>query len=387
MQYLADEMRDCSIPVAPEHFQRRRFTEHDDVFFGYVPVRAYKHANQWRFHEADVRQAARTIASLAWDPEDLVDPRHAVRSELQVDVPLGTSWRSQLLRLFRSAARDARRNNGCPCGPLGCQRGDTNWALPCGLTQQDLLRRYGHFAIACTLPVPALVWTQETWLIPRTLANILDRWEEAQGALTATIHTCGGCGALDTGSAWRTATASGWRILCPQCAAAGLRRYRNELNGASYARIQEQGPRARDYLCGVCRTPRPATDWDHCHDHGMIRGPLCGSCNTKEGHGKEFLAMEGSIAHLLRCDGCRAERKLPPHHRLAALRRHAHREWGAADCDWPMQACVTLDETDESGIECTVRCPEQRPSRSTTVRLTADEAERVVLLTVESELT
>ncbi|MBZ6478125.1 endonuclease domain-containing protein [Streptomyces griseocarneus] len=229
-----------------------------------------------------------------------------------------------------------------------------------------------------------LVWTADTWLIPRTLAHILDQWQEAEAALKATTHPCSGCGAPDKSSSWRTSTTNGWKVLCPACSAASLRHYRQELKGIAHSRVREHGPRAREYLCAVCRTPRPATDWDHCHEHGLIRGPLCGSCNTKEGQGKEFLALPDSVPHLLRCDGCRAQRTLPPHHRLAALRRHLHLQWGAQGCDWPMHMCVAIDESGGSGYECRVRCPEKGPSRSRSLHLTVGEAEHILALTVET---
>ncbi|MEV6497854.1 endonuclease domain-containing protein [Streptomyces prunicolor] len=28
-----------------------------------------------------------------------------------------------------------------------------------------------------------------------------------------------------------------------------------------------------------------ASVWDHCHEHGHVRGPVCPSCNTFEGKG------------------------------------------------------------------------------------------------------
>ncbi|MGW0778833.1 endonuclease domain-containing protein [Streptomyces sp. NPDC002835] len=70
--------------------------------------------------------------------------------------------------------------------------------------------------------------------------------------------------------------------------------------GVAYARLRERGPRAEDFLCAMCDPARPAAVWDHCHEHGLIRGPLCGSCNTMEGQGKDFLARKGSVRHLVR---------------------------------------------------------------------------------------
>lgn len=54
--------------------------------------------------------------------------------------------------------------------------------------------------------------------------------------------------------------------------------------------------------------------WDHCHEHGFIRGPVCASCNTYEGGGYQFTNRPGALQHLLQCDGCRREGVVPPRH-------------------------------------------------------------------------
>lgn len=100
-----------SHPVAPEHFRRKRFIEHDFVFFGHQSVRAYKHANRWQFHEPDVRGAARSLALLAWDPEDLIAPRPDGGGEPPPPAPAPIGWRAQIQIVADSAA--ARSANGC----------------------------------------------------------------------------------------------------------------------------------------------------------------------------------------------------------------------------------------------------------------------------------
>ncbi|MEU1932900.1 endonuclease domain-containing protein [Streptomyces coeruleorubidus] len=64
----------------------------------------------------------------------------------------------------------------------------------------------------------------------------------------------------------------------------------------------------RDVLRPVAdRKESPAAGWDHCHEHGYVRGPLCGSCNTREGTGipHYYLRLEGAaLQHLLECRGC-----------------------------------------------------------------------------------
>lgn len=36
---------------------------------------------------------------------------------------------------------------------------------------------------------------------------------------------------------------------------------------------------ARNFGCALC--PRRAMVWDHCHEHGIVRGALCGRCNRR----------------------------------------------------------------------------------------------------------
>ncbi|KIZ14946.1 endonuclease domain-containing protein [Streptomyces natalensis] len=383
---LAQTVQDCPIPLAPERFKKKRFTEHDVVFFAHVPVRAYKHANRWRFHDADVHRAGQAVAALPWDPDDLVDPR-INRTELEPQVHVRRDWRSEIQEAIQSAADAERKANSCPCATAHHRQEESDWGIPCGLSPQALRKWQGAYSIACTLPIPTLVWAKDTWLIPRTLADILDRREEQENNLLAADRPCSGCGTPSPDNSWRTSTTNGWKVLCPTCAAATLLRYRDQLRGVAYSRFREPGPQAGDYLCAVCETPRPATDWDHCHDHDLIRGPLCGSCNTMEGQGKEFLTRTSALHHLLRCSTCRTQRTLPSHHRLAALRRHLHREWGARGCDWPLHMCVNLNEHDEDGYDGTVRCPGQKPRRSHRVHLTAGEADRILALAVETGLT
>ncbi|MGW5119334.1 endonuclease domain-containing protein [Streptomyces noursei] len=385
VQFLVDETFNCSIPLAPQRFRVHRFSEHDFVHFGNVRVRAYKHANRWRFHEPDVRKAGRMIAALPWDPNDLVDPRLGDHAQPETASAF-TNWRHSIRHTIQGAAYAARRDDGCPCGTSYTPHEDNGWALPCGLTSQSLTERYGNHDIACTLPIPTLIWSEETWLIPRTLATILDRWEEDERTLRATTQLCSGCGAHGTDSdSWRTPTTTGRKVLCPACATAALRGYRQELNGVAYSRVRERGPRAEDYLCALCVPHRPAAAWDHCHDHGVVRGPLCGTCNTMEAQGKEFLAQEGSVQHLLSCNGCRRERTLPAHHRIAALRRHLHREHGAPGCTWPMHFCVRLTESANGTYEGKVRCP-RREGRGKDVRVTIREAESILAKMIEAGL-
>ncbi|MFI8873188.1 endonuclease domain-containing protein [Streptomyces sp. NPDC055243] len=376
--YLANATRTCPIPLNPEGFRRKDRAPHDFVFFGHTSVRTYKRAGQWQFLDADVRQAGRRMAELPWNPEDLADLGRDERGESEPAAFVHTSWRKEIQRVIDSRGA----GSGCGCSQLNAAASQSLHSSP-----DCLLQRYQNYTIACTLPVRTLVRADGTWRIPRVLAYLLDQRDEAERQLHLMQQSCDACGALSPDSSWRTPSATGWKVTCPACAAAHLRPYGHELQGVPYLQVRERGTRAADFLCAVCETARPATDWDHCHTHGLIRGPLCGSCNTMEGQGKEFLARPRSLQHLLRCNDCHTQRNLPPHHRLAALHRHLHLNWGVQGCDWPMHMCVRLKETGGGNYDCTVSCPGPRRRDVRSLRLTHEEAEHFLALTVEAGLT
>ncbi|MYV49030.1 hypothetical protein [Streptomyces sp. SID2888] len=216
-EYLADVTRTCLIPLAPERFRRKDRAPHDFVFFGHVPVRSYKHAGQWRFTPKDVLRAGRSVAELPWDSEDLVCLEHAEQGARSLDGCTCTGWRTEIRRVIDSVG--AGSGCGCHSPQAAAAQQPRHTAVDC------LLRRYQDYTIACTLPVRALVWAGENWMVPRTLSCILDQRDEEENRLHAVGQPCGGCGALSSDSSWRTPTATGWKIICPACAAARLRRW------------------------------------------------------------------------------------------------------------------------------------------------------------------
>ncbi|MFE2053796.1 endonuclease domain-containing protein [Streptomyces sp. NPDC059459] len=99
--------------------------------------------------------------------------------------------------------------------------------------------------------------------------------------------------------------------------------YTGHLRGVLYDAHRRRGTRADDYLCRLCKES-PAAAWDHCHEHGYVRGPLCGSCMTREGTGLpyHFLRLEGAALHLLECGGRREQRTLPRRFHTVVARAH-----------------------------------------------------------------
>lgn len=65
------------------------------------------------------------------------------------------------------------------------------------------------------------------------------------------------------------------------------------------AQIERQGGR-----CAICRqVPTGERPWhvDHCHDSGVVRGLLCGPCNTGLGHMRDNPAVLRAAADYLEC--------------------------------------------------------------------------------------
>ncbi len=382
VRYLAEGTRGCEIPVDAQAF-RRRLDTHEHLFFGHVPLRAYKHSNRWKFVENDVRQAALTIAALPWAPEDLIDAsllplHHGPEGPCW---PTRPDWRADIRGAIQRAAHRARMDHRCACsGQAPCpQPGPGADGLPCSLNWEELREDHSAYTIACVRPFAGLRWVGDAWLMPRTLVLILDAWQEAQRRLDATPAQCSGCGAGGNVLDWRAATTSGWKILCPACAAASLRPYCGELQGVPYAQVRKRGLSAEGFLCVLCPTPRPASFWDHCHTpgHGLVRGPVCASCNGKERHGKEYLEASGSVRHLLRCDRCREQHTLPQHHWAGAVRRHLHDQAVPEDCEWPRHAEVRLTPRADGGYDYVLHCW-TTGSRRGVGTVTAAEARQII---------
>ncbi|MFH8978622.1 endonuclease domain-containing protein [Streptomyces sp. NPDC017890] len=125
--------------------------------------------------------------------------------------------------------------------------------------------------------------------------------------LVTRARTCSGCRAQGPhGGAWRTQSPLGYVTLCLPCSGATFQRYTGHLRGLLYESARTRSIRADGYLCRLCSDARAAV-WDHCHDHGLVRGPLCGSCNTYEGKSiaHAFLQTEeGAALRLLKCRCC-----------------------------------------------------------------------------------
>ncbi|MEU5307132.1 endonuclease domain-containing protein [Streptomyces noursei] len=322
-QILTDLTQDAPVPAAPGNLKRYDFQANGHVLIGETPVRGYKHKGRWRLVEKDIRNAARKLAALTLDvtslapvtaPSVLHDARSAEQDRL---------WRSRIHNWFVSAASRERPVRGCTCGQDPC-RGDElgEDGLLCGLAMDTV--RCGDLTLACTRPLPLLMWSGTQWMLPKAYADMLTRAEEAADRLDGKAATCSGCGAVGDRWEWRASGSAGFVTLCPDCASSTYQRYTDQLSGILYDSLGAH-VRADAYLCCVCTGHRRAYYWDHCHDHGHIRGPVCASCNTFEGGGFDFISRFGyaGLRHLFRCEGCLKGRTLPRRHHADIVAQEA----------------------------------------------------------------
>ncbi|WP_326585393.1 endonuclease VII domain-containing protein [Streptomyces sp. NBC_00481] len=307
-QLLAELTEGCPVPAAPASLSRYTFQMSNHILIGDTAVRGHKYKGRWRLDDRDIRKAGERLAALPFDPDDLVDAR-------LTSAERDRTWRTQIRRWFEHFSYRDQNTDICPCE--GQQ--PRSQALPahhgpgCGATFEQVKERYGRWPIACTSPLPQMTWSGTAWTMPRAYVALLDRADRIAAECVEQAARCSRCDATGDVWKWRTSSNSGYTTLCPACTVSVARPYKDHLRGRLYASLLKNSqPEA--FLCRLCSSPRQAVYWDHCHTHGFVRGPVCASCNTYEGGGYRFIHRPGAVSHLLRCDGCRRDRTVPPRH-------------------------------------------------------------------------
>lgn len=132
-----------------------------------------------------------------------------------------------------------------------------------------------------------------------------------------TVRECeGGCGKRSNCDYWKKRFLGRTVYACRTCLARmkadyGRTRkvYRGEFQGHVYS---EHTSRigigyASVFKCVTCANA--AEVWDHCHEHGFLRGPLCRTCNTvtPKTNGEVWKRSENASKHFTECPECRKE--------------------------------------------------------------------------------
>jgi hypothetical protein len=355
---LVELTQDCVIPIHPADLTMRGvFVRHGYVLVGDVALRGFKSKGSWGFDERDVRRAAQALMDLAVDVQDLVKvelPERQSGSD-PGDWYWRTDWRRDIRRWMYNAAVHQAALDRRSRPPESYSRRDLGPnGLPHGLTLTQFNERAGDNTVATTKPLSLLSWSGEHWMLPRAYRDLLDRWEKLEKELRATARLCSSCGEQGPDNRdWRTPGTTEYVTVCPPCSASSHPAYAGHLHGVTYASLRSTH-RASDYLCRLCKGCR-ASVWDHCHDHGYVRGPLCARCNGAEGSGRRFLDRDGSVLHLLQCSACHRERTLPRRYQDDVAAAHLEATERHGRCNGrPYIQNITL--TDDGSTKFTISC-------------------------------
>ncbi|MER6522613.1 endonuclease domain-containing protein [Streptomyces sp. NPDC001553] len=317
---LADLIQNSALPFIPDVLLKTKWIRHHGhILIGDKALRAYKVKAQWRYDDRDIRRAGHELAAIDTDPEDLVEILVLDRTR-RLDYsqpPDPITWREVIANRIHHAAyiRALRTDDSLGIDIIGDN------GLPGGIPIDDVITHYATTSVGGLQPLRALTRHGTSWYLPRACADLLDRWQALELTLSDQARICSACKSQGPRyGGWRQPTSTGFDTLCPTCSATTYPPYEGQLRGTAYNDLR-RALRADHYLCRLCQTSR-AFSWDHCHDHGLIRGPICASCNVFEGKGISFLKGEGSVQHLQECLGCRNQQTLPRRYRLDVATEH-----------------------------------------------------------------
>lgn len=317
---LADLIKDSTLPFVPDVLLKTKWLHHHGrILIGDKALRAFKDKAQWRYDDRDIRRAGHELAAIHADPQDLVEIAVLQRTR-RLDYsqpPDPIPWREHIANRIHHVAhlRSLRQENAAAPDTVGDN------GLPGGIPIDEVITHYASTSIGGLQPLRALTQHGTSWYMPRACADLLDRWEELELNLSDQARICSVCKSQGPRYGdWRQSNTTGFITLCPSCSVAAYQPYKGHLRGTAYNDLRRT-MRADDYLCRLCQNSR-AFSWDHCHDHGLVRGPICASCNTFEGKGLYFLQGEGSVQHLQECLGCSNQQTLPRRYRLDVATEH-----------------------------------------------------------------
>ncbi|WP_055588662.1 endonuclease domain-containing protein [Streptacidiphilus griseoplanus] len=394
-----DLIRDPVLPVDASVLRSDWFRQHGHILLGPTPIRGIKTRGRWYVDDREVRVAARAINELTIDADDLVPIRIDWRNPENHDWPWRPDWRLRLRwTMVASALQTGTQGSFRELFDQGekartvrvwMRRLTNEPPRPSAETDAAIAREPLVHAWALTAGPP--VRTKGSWMMPRTVVDLLDRCQALDERLIAAARRCVGCytdGGEEASWKWRAATSDGWVTKCPACAVEEFPEYTSRFRGVRYDSPRRKAVRADEYRCCLCGTTRAAV-WDHCHDHGYVRGPLCASCNASEwAHTLReeqgpWLNRANGIAHLLRCAGCSTAKMLPDRYRVEVVRRHVEAEAGQCRCK---SRRAEVREGHEDALLFAVRCfcNWRAPQLVTIPFAEADSVVRALLESVQS---
>jgi hypothetical protein len=366
-QRVADSLTEPALRLAPEAIQTHWLRETGHFFLGAHPLRGHKQSGQWRVDDQDLAAAVENLKSLTRTAGPLI-PAGLPWTGLERE-PGHDDWRLTVQwELVREAAGARQRKKSQDTLDASLDPDVQRRAAKVIEQALDSLRgqqpRAEPVTIAGIVVLDVMKRRAGTWCIPAGWASVLDGWQSSRLALLAEARRCAGCGRpADRAQEWdwRSSGADGWITQCPDCAASAFPIYGGSMRGVLYTSERRRALRADAYLCSVCGLRR-AVDWEHCHDHGYLRGPACASCNhaevTQHGIWRGFDGTDRrTTRHLLHCHGCLTAKTLPRHHlaalvttRLRATERHPR-------CS--AEPIVELSVVADGGFQAVLRCPSQ----------------------------
>jgi hypothetical protein len=275
----------------------------EPIIIGRTLIRVHKVSGVWKASLRDLQEASRDLAALRG-----VDLRQVTTLSA-----FDGHWQADLIETLEDARRRTE-NAGKDIGPYG---GDWFWIRQWGCMNLSLIARHDG----------------PEWTIPSAFEPTIAACRAVQVVVRAERDHCIRCGGtVEDFYTDSIATETGWQGLCPQCQAAhtgALAAYTGHLRDTPYARVRDlENESAHKYRCVVCSWP--AAVWDHCHEHGFVRGPLCSRCNLADSwFGSPFLqgAPQPPIKHIRRCKAC-AEHGLSPDLRVGVVSLQVRRMRG-----------------------------------------------------------
>ncbi|SEM68333.1 endonuclease domain-containing protein [Streptacidiphilus jiangxiensis] len=362
-QMVADELPEPVLRLAPDALQPHGLRDTGHLHLGARSLRGHKQSGQWHVEDQELADAIAGLSSVARSAGPLI-PAGLTWTSLEGDLD---DWRLTVQReLVRRAAASRQRKKAVDLLDAGLHPEVQRPAAQAIEKELAFLRgrpqRTEPAAVTGIAVLDLMKRRTGTWCIPARWAEALDAAQSSRRALLAEARRCAGCGRPADRTQewdWRSSGADGWITQCPDCAAGAFAVYAGSMRGVLYVSERRRALRADVYLCWVCGL-RQAVDWEHCHDHGYLRGPACASCNHAEaaGHGV-WRNFDGTnrrtTRHLLHCHGCRTAHTLPRRHlaalvtaRLRAAERHPR-------C--LAEPVVELTDLADGGFHAVLSCP------------------------------